>query len=81
MDALYDPGGWAGCLPPCSPETKEGYAIHMYVANTSMHDCCFCNADGDLLIVPQQGARMRMPCLSQLHMLARGGLSAPPWLA
>ena len=45
----------------CSPESREGYAIHMYAATTSMHDCCFCNADGDLLIVPQQGASHARP--------------------
>lgn len=27
----------------------------MYAANKSMDGCAFCNADGDFLIVPQQG--------------------------
>ncbi|KAF8849251.1 homogentisate 1,2-dioxygenase [Acephala macrosclerotiorum] len=35
--------------------TKEGLAIHMYMANTSMTNKAFCNNDGDMLIVPQQG--------------------------
>jgi homogentisate 1,2-dioxygenase len=39
----------------CSAARKEGFAIHMYAANASMTDCCLANADGDLLIVPQQG--------------------------
>ncbi|KAK9846297.1 hypothetical protein WJX81_001152 [Elliptochloris bilobata] len=39
-----------------SPERKEGYAIHIYTASASMDNCCLGNADGDLLIVPQQGA-------------------------
>eukprot|EP00256_Glycine_max_P070156 XP_025984751.1 homogentisate 1,2-dioxygenase isoform X3 [Glycine max] len=34
---------------------RHGYAIHMYNANKSMDNCAFCNADGDFLIVPQQG--------------------------
>eukprot|EP00762_Andalucia_godoyi_P005133 ANDGO_04040.mRNA.1 Homogentisate 1 len=39
-----------------SPESKTGLAVHMYGFNTSMTDAAFCNADGDMLIVPQQGA-------------------------
>ncbi|XP_051198145.1 homogentisate 1,2-dioxygenase [Lolium perenne] len=34
---------------------RHGFAIHMYAANKSMDGCAFCNADGDFLIVPQQG--------------------------
>lgn len=44
-----------------SPERKEGYAIHVYTASASMDDCCLGNADGDLLIVPQQGACLLSP--------------------
>ena len=39
-----------------SPSSKNGFATHMYVANASMDNKCFCNADGDFLIVPQTGA-------------------------
>ena len=39
----------------CSPASKQGYAMHMYAASSSMTDCSFCNADGDFLIVPQLG--------------------------
>ncbi|MFT4102042.1 MAG: homogentisate 1,2-dioxygenase [Burkholderiaceae bacterium] len=42
-----DPGGHAGC------------AIHQYAANRSMRDRFFYDADGELLIVPQQG-RLRV---------------------
>eukprot|EP00877_Chromochloris_zofingiensis_P002326 jgi/Chrzof1/12094/Cz06g21050.t1 len=35
---------------------KHGFAIHIYTANESMQDSCLANADGDMLIVPQQGA-------------------------
>ena len=41
-----------GAGDPC---TKSGLAIHMYTANTSMKNKAFCNADGDLLVVPQIG--------------------------
>ncbi|KAJ7220230.1 homogentisate 1,2-dioxygenase [Mycena pura] len=37
------------------PTLKEGLAIHMYLANTSMGNRAFCNNDGDILILPQQG--------------------------
>ncbi|MGD0906464.1 MAG: homogentisate 1,2-dioxygenase [Candidatus Acidiferrales bacterium] len=35
--------------------THRGVAIHVYAANTAMHDRFFFNADGELLIVPQLG--------------------------
>eukprot|EP00249_Psilotum_nudum_P002169 c15064_g1_i2 orf=339-1583(+) len=38
-----------------SPFVRFGYAIHMYAANISMDGRAFANADGDFLIVPQQG--------------------------
>jgi homogentisate 1,2-dioxygenase len=34
---------------------REGLAIHMYLANSSMDKKAFCNGDGDMLILPQQG--------------------------
>lgn len=34
---------------------QNGGAIHLYAANRSMQDHYFYNADGDLLIVPQEG--------------------------
>ena len=37
------------------PSLKEGLAVHVYMANTSMENRAFCNNDGDLLIVPQEG--------------------------
>lgn len=30
---------------------------YRYTANKSMDNCAFCNADGDFLIVPQQGSK------------------------
>src|ERR1700744_1860593 len=37
------------------PAFQTGVAIHLYAANASMHDRFFYNADGELLLVPQQG--------------------------
>lgn len=37
------------------PTAKEGIAIHMYAANTSMVNEAFCNNDGDFLIIPNEG--------------------------
>jgi homogentisate 1,2-dioxygenase len=39
-----------------SPDEGSGCGIHWYVANHSMHERFFCDADGELLIVPQLGA-------------------------
>lgn len=39
-----------------SAETVTGAAIHLYAATTSMENYFFYNADGELLIVPQEGA-------------------------
>ncbi|KAA0191565.1 hypothetical protein HAZT_HAZT005222 [Hyalella azteca] len=47
------------------PKSRHGVAIHVYLCNTSMVDSAFCNADGDLLIVPQQGT---------LHLTTEFGL-------
>ena len=50
VQGLHSTGGTG------EPASGEGLAIHNYVANCSMDDCAFTNADGDFLIVPQQGA-------------------------
>ncbi|WP_454726454.1 MULTISPECIES: homogentisate 1,2-dioxygenase [Cupriavidus] len=41
------------------PEAMSGCAIHLYLANRSMDGRFFYNADGEMLIVPQQG-RLRL---------------------
>jgi len=41
------------------PGTQTGCGIHLYAANRSMRDRFFYDADGELLIVPQQG-RLRL---------------------
>ncbi|GAI44077.1 unnamed protein product, partial [marine sediment metagenome] len=42
-----------------APEAMSGCGIHLYLANRSMTDRFFYNADGEMLIVPQQG-RLRL---------------------
>ena len=37
------------------PHAQSGAAAHIYAANRSMSKRCFYNADGEMLIVPQQG--------------------------
>ena len=37
------------------PSVKNGIGIHTYVCNASMHNTFFYSADGDMLIVPQEG--------------------------
>lgn len=42
-----------------SPQEQRGCGIHLYAANRSMTHSAFYNADGELLILPQQG-RLRL---------------------
>lgn len=37
------------------PKTRAGLSIHVFLCNSSMHNKAFCNSDGDMLIVPQEG--------------------------
>src|SRR5262249_18578943 len=38
------------------PAAQAGVAVHLYAANRSMKDRYFYDADGELMLVPQQGA-------------------------
>ncbi|RAL15773.1 putative homogentisate 1,2-dioxygenase [Aspergillus homomorphus CBS 101889] len=38
------------------PTLREGLATHVYVANANMTKKAFVNSDGEMLIIPQQGA-------------------------
>jgi len=49
IEGLYTMGGNG------SPSAQTGIGIHLYAANQSMHGRYFYDADGELLIVPQQG--------------------------
>jgi homogentisate 1,2-dioxygenase len=46
-----------------SPEELEGVAVHLYAANTERADRVFVSADGELLVLPQQG---RLELLTEL---------------
>ena len=46
------------------PAMQDGVGIHLYVANASMQDRFFYNADGEMLILPQQGASACAPSLA-----------------
>jgi homogentisate 1,2-dioxygenase len=50
IDGLFTVGGNGDI------RTRAGMAVHAYVANKSMTDRYFVDADGELLFVPQQGA-------------------------
>jgi len=48
---------------------QSGIAIHIYLANISMRDRVFYNADGELLIVPQQGV---LTMVTEMGILTAG---------
>ncbi len=50
VDGLVTLGG-AG-----HPDLRRGYAVHLYTATRDMRDRAFTSADGDLLLLPEQGA-------------------------
>ena len=63
LESLPDPVGahglrrWPGDArrATADPAAQSGVAIHIYAANASMQRRYFYSADGELLIVPQQG--------------------------
>jgi homogentisate 1,2-dioxygenase len=58
--------GWVTMGGNGSPDHHSGCAIHCYAANRSMTDRFFYSADGELLIVPQQG---RLHIATELGLL------------
>ena len=48
--------------------TQVGIGIHLYSANKNMEERYFCNADGEMLFVPQQGALIATTELGKLHV-------------
>jgi homogentisate 1,2-dioxygenase len=60
LDGMVTLGG-AG-----DPTSGPGYLVHMYAANRDMEDRAFSSADGDLLIVPQEGT---LECRTELGWL------------
>jgi homogentisate 1,2-dioxygenase len=47
-------------------DAQTGVAAHLYLANQSMQDQAFVNADGEMLLVPQQGELLITTELGQL---------------
>jgi homogentisate 1,2-dioxygenase len=56
---------------------QAGMAIHMYCASRSMRDRFFYNADGELLIVPQQGRLAAYTECGVLHVAPGEFLAVP----
>ncbi|KAI0034570.1 Homogentisate 1,2-dioxygenase [Vararia minispora EC-137] len=53
------------------PTLREGVAFHIYAANKSMENEAFCNNDGHMMILPQQG---RLDIQTEYgHLMARSG--------
>ena len=50
------------------PAQQVGAAVHLYAANASMLDRFFYDADGELLIVPEQGALLMRTEFGVLHV-------------
>ena len=59
------------------PDAQTGMAAHLYLVNQSMARRAFVNADGELLIVPQQGALHITTELGRLH-IAPGQIALIP---
>ena len=60
--------GWVTMAGNGSPEAMTGCAIHLYAANRSMENRYFYSADGELLVVPQQGRLCLRTELGQLDI-------------
>ena len=58
--------GWVTMAGNGSPAAMQGCAIHLYAANRAMDGRYFYSADGELLVVPQQG---RLAIATELGML------------
>jgi homogentisate 1,2-dioxygenase len=59
------------------PALQAGVAVHVYRANRSMKDRVFSNADGELMLVPQQGAIFLFSELGKLEV-APGEIAVMP---
>jgi homogentisate 1,2-dioxygenase len=58
--------GWLTMAGNGGPSAQSGCAIHLYAANRSMQGRFFYSADGELLIVPQEG---RLRIVTELGVL------------
>lgn len=60
--------GWVTMAGNGSAAAMSGCAIHLYAANRSMRERFFYSADGELLIVPQEGRLFIMTELGRLDV-------------
>ena len=63
--------GWVTVVGNGSPAAQRGCALHWYVATRSMQSRYFCDADGELLVVPQEG---RLRIATELGIIDLGPL-------
>jgi homogentisate 1,2-dioxygenase len=69
--------GMATMLVNRPPEELEGVAVHLYRASRSMERRVFVDADGELLIIPQQGALRIVTELGRMDV-APGSIGVVP---
>ena len=69
--------GLATMLQARKPEELEGCAVHLYRASKSMDGRVFVNADGELIVIPQQGAIELQTELGRLEV-APGSVAVVP---
>jgi homogentisate 1,2-dioxygenase len=69
--------GLATMLHARTPEDLEGCAVHLYRASKNMDDRVFVNADGELVIIPRQGAIELQTELGRLE-IAPGTIAIVP---
>ena len=69
--------GMATMLVNRRPEELEGVAVHLYRAGKSMTNRVFVDADGELLIIPQQGSLTIVTELGRMD-IAPGSLGLVP---
>ena len=60
--------GLATMLATRDPADLEGVAVHAYRADVSMTDRSFMNADGELLLIPQDGALLLVTEMGRLDV-------------
>lgn len=60
------------------PSLRAGLGMHVYTATVGMGDSCLVNSDGDLLLVPQEGAlSIRTECAPSRRSGARRTQNRP----
>src|SRR5215212_5183408 len=69
--------GLATMLHARTPEDLEGCAVHLYRASKNMDERVFVNADGELVIIPRQGAIELQTELGRLEV-ATGSIAIIP---